>query len=161
MNMPRKRGRPRNTFLSDPDRYPLALAHVYREMGASRRGAIEIAVAGMEGRVVGPNQWPGYGRGLSMLEFDYELPGHTYNADGIADRARGLRRKMKAAAKDEASVRWLAAMSAAWWIALQRGPERAILEMAESVNEADYARDVLLPVASGQAVRRRPKKSWE
>ena len=40
-----KPGRPRNTFLNDPDRYLLALAHAFREMGTSRRGAIEIAVA--------------------------------------------------------------------------------------------------------------------
>ena len=34
-----KRGRKHKTFLNDPDRYVLALAHMYREMGASRRGA--------------------------------------------------------------------------------------------------------------------------
>jgi hypothetical protein len=156
------RGRPRNTFLSDPDRYPLALAHVFREMGTSRRGAVEIAVACTEGVVVGPNR-PGRGHGRTMLELAYELPGHTVNADGIADRARWLRRKMRAVVrdKDEASLRWLATMSAAWWIALQRGPEHIILKLAESVGEADYAQDVLLPVAGGKAVRRRAKKMHE
>ncbi len=158
-----KRGRHRNTFLSDPDRYPLALAHMYREMGVSRRGSIEIAVACTEGRVIGANQ-PSQrirSRGLGMLDIAYELPGHLANANGIADRARGLRRKMKNAIRDEASVRWLATMSAAWWIALYRGPAHLILELAESAGEIDYARDVLLPVAGGRAVRRRPKKSQE
>jgi hypothetical protein len=154
-----KRGRPRIKFATDPDRYVLALAHVFREMGASRRGAIEIAVACMEGCVIGPNQWPGRGHGLTMLDLSYELPGHTFNANGIADRARWLRRKMKTVVKDEndASGRWLAVMSAAWWIALYRGPEHLILQLAESVGELAYAHDVLLPVASGRAVQRRKK----
>jgi hypothetical protein len=158
-----KRGRPRNTFLGDPDRYPLALASVFREMGTSRRGAVEIAIACTEGRVIGLNQRPGRGHGLTMLDFAYELPGHTVNADGIADRARGLRRKMKAVIedKDEAGRRWLATMSWAWWIALRRGPVQFILELARSVGELDYAHDVLLPVAGGRVVQRRPKKSQE
>jgi hypothetical protein len=155
-----KRGRPRNVFLSDPDRYVLALASVFRELGASRRGAVEIAVACTEGRVVGLNRRPGRGHGLSMLELTYELP-HTVNVNGITDRARELRRKMKAAIKDEdpASKRWLAAISGAWWIALQRGPVRLLLELAESVGELDYAHDVLLPVAGGLEARCRPKKA--
>ena len=155
-----KRGRPRNTFLTDPDRYVLALAHVFRELGASRRGSIEIAVACTEGWVIGLNTKPGRGHGLTMLDLVYELP-KTVNANGIADRARWLRRKMKAVIKDEdaASLRWLAAMSGAWWIALQRGPVRLLLKLAESVGEIDYARDVLLRVAGGKEIRRRPKKA--
>ena len=150
-----KRGRPRNTFLSDPDRYPLALAHVFREMGVSRRGSIEIAVACMEGMVVGPNRRQRWhrSRGLNMLDVAYELPGRGGNAGNIADRARWLRRKMKAVIedRDEASRRWLAAMSAAWWIALYHGPEHLILELAEAAGELDYAREVLVPLARGQA----------
>lgn len=158
-----KHGRRRKTFLSDPDRYPLALAHMYREMGASRRGSIEIAVASTEGCVIGVNQQSRRirSRGLGMLDYTYELPGHTFNVDGIADRARGLRRKMKNAIRDEASLRWLAAMSAAWWVAIHRGPEHRILDLAGSVGEHDYATDVLVPVASGKEVRRHPKKSQE
>jgi hypothetical protein len=124
-------GRPRNTFLSDPDRYLMALAYVFREMGASRRGAIEIAVACTEGRVIGLNRRPGRGHGLTMLDLAYEVPGHTANTDGIADRARWLRRKMEKAICDKASGPWLAAMSAAWSIALRRGPVRLIFELAE------------------------------
>jgi hypothetical protein len=155
-----KRGRRRKTFLSDPDRYPLALAHVFREMGMSRRSSIEIAVACTEGRVIGPNLRPRRSHGLTMVEFAFELPGHTVNADGIADRARWLRRKMKAVIKDkdEANLRWLATMSMAWWIAIYRRPEHFNLELAESVGELDYAHDVLLPVRWGKAVRRRAKK---
>lgn len=148
-----KRGRPRNTFLADPDRYPLALAHTFREMGASRRGAIEIAVCCTEGWLVGPNQRPGWGRGLGMLDVTYKLP-RTVSANGIADRSRWLRRKMKQAIKDESAARWLTVMSAAWWLAIYRGPARLILELAEGVGELDYAHDILLPVAGGGEVRR-------
>ncbi len=138
------RGRPRNTFLSDPDRYVLAAAHMFREMGASRRGAIEIAVACIEGVVVGPNTKLGWGRGIKMLDASYELRqrGDSYD---IADRARWLRRKMKEAAKDEAAVRWLAAMSGAWHIALNHGSEKIILDLAGLANEVEYARRVLVP----------------
>ena len=112
--------------------------------------------------MVGLNQRSGWGRGLAMLDLAYELPGHTINADGIADRARWLRRKMKAVIEemDEADRRWLATMSWAWWIALHRGPERLILELAEKVGELDYAHDVLVPVATGQAARRRTLKKF-
>jgi hypothetical protein len=123
-----KRGRPRNKFATDPDRYVLALAHVFRELGASRRGSIEIAAACLEGDVIGPNRKPGWGRGLGMIVVEYELPGHVGGSKAIADRARHLRRKMKNTIKNEASLRWLAAMSGAWLIALWRGPERLIID---------------------------------
>jgi hypothetical protein len=145
-----KRGRHRNSFLNDPDRYPLALACVFRELGASRRGAVEIAVACTEGRVIGANQRPGRGHGLTMLDLAYELPGHTVNADGIADRARWLRRKMKSGIGDAANRRWLAAMSSAWLIALNRGPERLIRDLAATGGESEYAEKVLVPAATGK-----------
>lgn len=127
------RGRPPNSFITDPDRYLLALAYVFRELEASRRGAVEIAVACLEGSVIGLNRRPGWGRGLGMIEVEYELRGHVGGSKAIADRARHLRRKM-GAIKSEASLRWLAAMSGAWLIAaLWRGPERLIIDLAGAV----------------------------
>ena len=63
----RGRGRPRIEFLQDPDRYLLAVAAIFPDLGTSRRGAIEIAVAAIEGYVVGPNQRPGWGTRLELL----------------------------------------------------------------------------------------------
>ena len=66
-----KRGRPRIEFLQDPDRYLLAVAAIFPDLGTSRKGAIEIAVAAIEGYAVGPNCRPGWGRGLNLLYEEY------------------------------------------------------------------------------------------
>jgi hypothetical protein len=155
------RGRPRNTFLSDPDRYLLALAYVFREMGVSRRGSIEMAVACLEGVVTGRNPKPGWGRGMGMLVVNYQLRDRPHDLDGIANGARWLRRKMEAGVADAANHRWLAAMSGAWLIALHHGSARLIRDLAGMVREAEYAESVLVPVATGQAARlgeKQPKK---
>jgi hypothetical protein len=153
------RGRPRNTFLTDPDRYVLALASVFREMGTSRRGAIEIAVAALEGFPSAINPKPGWGRGLGLLDVHYELPDQPDDPDAIANRARWLRRKIKDGVNDDASLRWLAAMSAAWLIALRRGPPRIILNLATSIGEAEFAQAVLIPIATGGGAQRLPRKT--
>jgi hypothetical protein len=146
-----KSGRPKLEFRHDPDRYLLALAAVFRELGASRRGSIEIAVACLEGVVVGRNAKPGWGRGIGVLEVRYELWRRRDDAgDGIADRARWLRRKMKDGDSDEASRRWLAAMSGAWLIALHAGPVRIIRDLAQAVGEVAYAERMLVPIAMGR-----------
>ena len=59
--------RPPIKFLQDPDRYLLAVAAAFPDLGTSRRGAVEIAVAAIEGYAVGPNRRPGWGRGLNLL----------------------------------------------------------------------------------------------
>jgi hypothetical protein len=88
----RRRGRPRIEFLQDPDRYLLAVAAAFPDLGTSRKGAIEIAVAAIEGYVVGPNRKPGWGRGLGMLYDEYAMrPGGR--AATIGNRERELRRK--------------------------------------------------------------------
>jgi hypothetical protein len=158
MDMATTRGRPRNTFLTDPDRYVLALASVFREMGTSRRGAIEIAVAALEGFPSAINSKPGWGRGLGLLDVHYELRDQPDDPDAIANRARWLRRKIKDGVNDEASRRWLAAMSGAWLIAPRRGPPRIIIDLASSVGEAEYANAVLIPVANGGGAQWQSKK---
>jgi hypothetical protein len=142
----RPRGRPAKTFRDDPDRYVLAVATAFGSMGTSRRGALEIAVACVQGIPVEPNFKPGWGRGINLLDVKYEMRGAT--AATISGRAERMRRKIKAALNDPEAARWLTAMSTAWLIALEGPPraERLVLELADKVGEREFATTVLLPL---------------
>ena len=146
----KRRGRPHLGFLQDPDRFLLAIAAVFRDLGTSRKGAIEIAVAAIEGYVVGPNLKPGWGRGLGLLYDHYVMRPVPGRAASIGNRERELRRKLKRALEDPACGRWLAAMSQATLLALRvvvpaRGTAgELIMELADAVGEQTFATDVLL-----------------
>jgi hypothetical protein len=141
----RRRGRPKKAFRSDPDRFVLAVATALGEMGCSRRGALEIAVACVLGVPVGVNSKPGWGRGINLLDIEYEM---RRGAATISGRAERLRRKIKTALGDPAAQRWLAAMSTALLIALEAPPgaERLVLELAHEVGELRFAIHRLLPL---------------
>jgi hypothetical protein len=146
----KRRGRPHLDFLQDPDRFLLAIAAVFRDLGTSRKGAIEIAVAAIEGHVVGPNLKPGWGRGLGLLYDHYVMRPAPGRAASIDNRERELRRKLKRALKDPACVRWLGAMAQATLLALRvvvpaRGTAgELIMELAAAAGERTFATDVLL-----------------
>jgi hypothetical protein len=143
----RRRGAPAKAFRSDPDRYLLAVATAFGGMGTSRRGALEIAVAAVQGLPVGPNLKPGWGRGINLLDAEYELR-RPASAATIAGRAEGLRQKIKKALDDPDAVKWLAAMSTAWLIALEWPPhpaaQRLMLDLAGAVGEGQFAAKVLI-----------------
>lgn len=159
----RRRGRPRGAFLQDPDRYLLAVATVFRELGTSCSGAIEIAVAAIEGHVVGDNLKPGWGHGLNLLYAEFAMRPRRGAASTIDSRARELRRKMKRAVKDPAAARWLAAMSEAVLLALwAHAPSQAsgmtagaaILELGAIVGKSEFAHEVLLALWRSESMRR-------
>jgi hypothetical protein len=140
------RGRHKLAFRTDPDRFVLALAIVFREFGASRRGAVEIAVAYLSGKPVAIRK-PDWGRGLGMLPIAYELPGYS-GPNAIANRARHLRRKVREALADPEDLRWLAIASRAWHCALGRGAPLKIQHWAALIGEQAFARQVWLPLAA-------------
>jgi hypothetical protein len=150
-NRHQRRGRPKKKFRDDPDRFVLAVATAFAAMGTSRRGALEIAVACVQGRPVGPNLKPGWGRGINLLDAKYQLR-RPATAATIAGRAEGLRQKIKMVLHDPDAVRWLAAMSAAVQIALEVPPsvapqaERLVLELTREVGELRFAIYRLLPL---------------
>ena len=134
---------------------------MFRDLGTSRKGAIEIAVAAIEGYVVGPNLKPGWGRGLGLLYDHYVMRPVPGRAASIGNRERELRRKLKRALEDPACGRWLGAMSQATLLALRvvvpaRGTAGAlIMELADAVGEQTFATDVLLRAAEHAADRAR------
>jgi hypothetical protein len=146
----KRRGRPHLSFLQDPDRFLLAIATAFPDLGTSRKGAIEITVAAIEGCVVGPNLKPGWGRGLNLLYDQYAMRPAPGRAASIGNRERELRRKLKRVLKDPAAARWLAAMSQATLLALRvvvpaRGTAgELIMELADAVGDQTFATDVLL-----------------
>jgi hypothetical protein len=152
-------GRPRIEFLQDPDRYLLAVAAAFPDLGTSRRGAIEITVAAIEGYAVGPNRRPGWGRGLNLLYEEYRM--RRGGAATISNRSRELRRKMKRAAGDPVAARWLAAMSQGLLLALwahapgdDKNVGDLITELAASVGDEAFAREVLLVIWRNEGQRR-------
>jgi hypothetical protein len=161
MNTPvlKRRGRPRLGFLQDPDRFLLAIAIAFPDLGTSRKGAIEITIAAIEGYAIGPNLKPGWGRGLNLLYDQYAMRPVPGRAASIGNRERELRRKLKRALKDPAAVRWLAAMSEATLLALRvvvpaHGTAgELIMELADTVGERTFAHDVLLELWRLQSLR--------
>ena len=95
------KGQPRTAFRSGPDRIAIAFATVLRELGATKKGATEIAVAVMHGRPVALKQSQRHGRGLTMLDMDYELIRGHGATTSIPVGAKRLRRKIKRAIGDE------------------------------------------------------------
>jgi hypothetical protein len=154
-----KRGRPRIEFLQDPDRYLLAVAAIFPDLGTSRKGAVEIAVAAIEGYAVGPNRRPGWGRGLNLLYEEYRMrPGRAATID---NRQRELRRKMKRVAADPVAARWLAAMSQGLLLALwahvpgdHKNVGDLITELAASVGDEAFATEILLEIWRNEGQRR-------
>ena len=145
--------------MQDPDRYLLAVAAAFPDLGTSRKGAIEIAIAAIEGYVVGPNRKPGWGRGLGMLYDEYAMrPGRR--AATIGNRERELRRKMKRAANDPVAARWLATMSmgvllALWHVAPRGGNVGELIrELAARVGEQAFAENVLIKLWKLEGLRR-------
>jgi hypothetical protein len=146
-----RRGRPPRRFLDDPDRYLMALALAYWALGASQRGACEIAVATVEGKPVVRNRKRGKGgHGLNLLEWEFSLrPGAARTIEG---RARGLRRKIKQACEDDAAADWLQRMGEMHLLALRWRERRLaadqaaaeIMRQAEALGEASHARRLLL-----------------
>jgi hypothetical protein len=161
--MRRRRGRPPiENFLQDPDRYLLAVAAAFPDLGTTRRGAVEIAVAAIEGYPVGPNLKPGWGRGLGLLYEEFTMRREPGMAATIPNRARELRRKMKRAAKDPVAARWIAVMSQAAALALWAavpppGGKTAgelIIELARLVGEEAFATQTLIEIWRGVGIQR-------
>ena len=145
-----KRGRPPIPFQQDRDRYLLAVAAAFPDLGTSRKGAVEIAVAAVEGWVIGRNRKP-RGRGLNMLADLYALRSPS-RAASIDNRQRELRRKLKRCVTEPIAGRWLAAISQALLLALghtvlrdrSKNIGELIVELAASVGEEAFAQTVLL-----------------
>jgi hypothetical protein len=160
--MPKRgRGRPRIEFLRDPDRYLLAIAAGFPDLGTSRRGAVELAVAAVEGYAIGPNRRPGWGRGLNLLYDEYAMRPAAGAAATIPNRSRELRRKMKRAAADPMAARWLTAMSEGLLLALgvhvpadRQNAGDLILELAAMVGDVPFATAVLLEIWRNEGQRR-------
>ena len=161
--MRRRRGRPPiKNILHDPDRYLMAVAAAFPDLGTSRRGAVEIAVAAIEGYPVGPNLKPGWGRGLGLLYEEYTMRRKPGMAATIPNRARELRRKLKRAAIDPVATRWMAVMSQATALALWatvpplRGKTAGelIIELARGVNEEAFAAQTLIEIWRGVGIQR-------
>lgn len=159
-----QRGRPPKPFLEDPDRHIMALATAYQCWGCSRKGAIEYAVAVTEGIPTGPNPKPGWGRGIAMADAIYEMkhrPGAAYSVTG---RGRTVRQKLLRwlrADRDGASG-WLGRTALLWAIAIDcsmvNPPDPAEIErliaLAAADNESDFCRDVLIPLARREGVKK-------
>jgi hypothetical protein len=162
------RGRPRKPLAEDPDRRILALALVFREWGVTRKGAVQIAVALIEGRpvalnpkahnrrrqlikaLVSGNPATRGGRGLDLLDWKFELRARPGAAATIEGRARTLSQKMRKAIEDQDAGRLLAALSLAWEAALDRGSADQILEFADRAGEREFALAVLIPLSRGE-----------
>jgi hypothetical protein len=141
----------------------LAVAAAFPDLGTSRRGAIEIAVAAIEGYPVGPNLKPGWGRGLGLLYEEYAMRHKPGMAATIPNRARELRRKLKRAAKDPVAARWMAVMSQATALALwavappSRSKKTAgelIIELARMIGEEAFATQTLIEIWRGVGLQR-------
>lgn len=140
--------------------YLLAVAAIFPDLGTSRRGAVEIAIAAIEGYAIGPNRQPGWGRGLNLLYHEYAMRPDS-RATSIDSRQRELRRKMKKAAGDPVAARWLAAMSQGLLLALwvhvpgdRRNVGEMITELAAKVGDEAFANDVLLGIWRNEGQRR-------
>lgn len=160
--MSKSRGRPPKAYLIDPDRHVMALAVMFQTQGCSRRGAVEIAVCSMEGLPTRPSQKPGWGRGINLLDVEFELKRRPGAAATVAGRARTIRQKMKkwVRADREGATRWLTTMAQAWAVAIDlslpgRPPAdelERLATIAETAGEAEFCRNVLVPLANRRGV---------
>jgi hypothetical protein len=155
------RGRRPKTFTQDSDRYVMALAVAYWALGSSQRGGCEIAVASVEGWPVGPRGGRDKGgHGLNLLDLQYELRAPWCGTASITGRARGLRRKIKKALRDPAAAAWLKEMGDLFLLALHHGRDRGageveIMQRAQALGEAEFARERLLPLHTLTLTRRK------
>jgi hypothetical protein len=155
------RGRPPKAFAHDPDRHLMACAIAYWALGASQRGGCEIAIATMEGWPIGPRRKRGSGgHGLSLLDLEYELKTLWCGTASIEGRGRGLRRKIKKALRDPAAAAWLKEMGDLFLLALHHGRDRGageveIMQRAQALGEAEFARERLLPLHTLTLTRRK------
>jgi hypothetical protein len=153
----RPRGRPPYDFLNDPERYAIAYVDALVTLGVSETDAFKVAAAHIVGiprgcRTVGPRRKRGRGlvQGGVLINYDRKTR--------IEGKAVTLRRHFKQSTAPKEVV-WRMAMGRAFLLALrgkdlQRCPSK-IMELAKSVNEAQYAQVVLVPQLAARILHAR------
>jgi hypothetical protein len=150
-------GRPPYDFLGDPERYAISLIDALVVLGTSETDAFKIAAAQIVGipmgcRTVDPRRKRGRGlvQGGELINYDRKIR--------IEGKAVTLRRKFKQSTAPE-ELAWRVTMGRAFLLAL-RGKDlhrcaSKIEELAKSVNEAQYAQAVLLPLLAAKILHAR------
>jgi len=139
------RGRPKKSFLEDPDRYLIAYAHCLGAMGFSENKAFLLSVVSFETNVISRKQTDD---GRWHVCFEKPLkPGSFARFDGRISTLR-----LKANKKDPVSGKeayWRLYMPLAISLAVSGASynlaRAGILEFCLSAGEDDFAQEVLLP----------------
>jgi hypothetical protein len=157
----KRRGRPPQDFLQDPDRFAVALAFALRTLGNSENDAFRSVTALAFGeRVtacdVGPRRKQGRGAVPAGCLVTYGLVFQRGGAAGtLAGRATTLRQKGARVWQNPEAAAWLMEMQSAFAVALTvaSSAERCvarILELGRLVTKGKLAEARLLPVLSAE-----------